>query len=257
MAGLIESHGLQLAFPIIFSVHGETLHNHFHGNRMCAGQMAVNDSGVESALHYASDITRTIPIGGRFAGPQRDLYEAVLRAHKKALAAVKPGVKWMDVHLLACRSLAEDLKAIGCMKGDLDAAVQEGAHAMFFQCGVGHMMGLDVHDMEGLGEQYVGYDSTVIRSTQFGLKSLRMGRALEPGFVMTVEPGIYMIPTLMEKWRAEGKFTDFLDYDVIEKFKTFGGIRVEDDVVVTEAGCRLLGQPIPIEIPDVEALASE
>jgi Xaa-Pro aminopeptidase len=257
MAGLVESHGLQLAFPIILSVHGETLHNHYHGNQMCAGQMAVNDSGVESALHYASDITRTIPIGGTFVGPQRELYQAVLRAHKKALAFVKPGVKWMDVHLLACRSLAEDLKAIGCMKGDLDAAVREGAHAMFFQCGVGHMMGLDVHDMEGLGEQHVGYDATVTRSTQFGLKSLRMGRALEPGFVMTVEPGIYMIPTLMDKWRAEGKFTDFLNYDVIEQFKSFGGIRVEDDVVVTESGCRVLGTPIPIEMAEVEALASE
>ena len=180
----------------------------------------------------------------------------MLRAHKKALAATKPGVKWMDVHLLACRSLAEDLKAIGCMKGDLDEAVKAGAHAMFFQCGLGHMMGYDVHDMEGLGEFYVGYDAPgLTRSTQFGLKSLRMGRALEPGFVMTVEPGIYMIPTLMDKWRAEGKFTDFLNYDVIDKFRGFGGIRVEDDVVVTETGCRILGKRIPIEMADVEALA--
>jgi Xaa-Pro aminopeptidase len=185
------------------------------------------------------------------------LYQAVLRAHKKALAAAKPGVKWMDVHLLGCRSLAEDLKTIGCMKGDLDAAVQAGAHAMFFQCGLGHMMGFDVHDMEGLGEQHVGYDPTVTRSTQFGLKSLRMGRALEPGFVMTVEPGIYMIPTLMDKWKAEGRFTDFLNYDVINRFRTFGGIRVEDDVLVTETGCRVLGKPIPIEMADVEALAGQ
>jgi len=255
MAGLVESRGSQLAFPIIFSVHGETLHNHYHGNRMEAGQMAVNDCGADSPLHYASDITRTIPIGGKFVGPQKDLYQAVLRAHKRALAATRPGVKWMDVHLLACRSLAEDLKAIGCMKGDLDAAVQAGAHAMFFQCGLGHMMGFDVHDMEGLGEQYVGYDPTVTRSTQFGLKSLRMGRPLEPGFVMTVEPGIYMIPTLMDKWKAEGKFTDFLNYDAIARFRAFGGIRVEDDVVVTETGCRVLGKPIPIEMADVEALA--
>jgi Xaa-Pro aminopeptidase len=257
MAGLVEAHGRQLAFPIIFSVHGETLHNHYHGNRMEAGRMAVNDCGADSPLHYASDLTRTIPIGGRFVGPQRDLYQAVLRAHEKALAATRPGVKWMDVHLLACRSLAEDLKAIGCMKGDLDEAVTAGAHAMFFQCGLGHMMGYDVHDMEGLGEFYVGYDDPgVTRSTQFGLKSLRMGRALEPGFVMTVEPGIYMIPTLMDKWRAEGKFTDFLNYDVIEKFRGFGGIRVEDDVVVTETGCRILGKRVPIEMAEVEALAS-
>jgi Xaa-Pro aminopeptidase len=255
IAGLVESRGAQLAFPIIFSVHGETLHNHAHGNRMEAGQMAVNDSGAESSMHYASDITRTIPIGGKFTGPQRDLYDAVLRAHKKALAATKPGVKWMDVHLLACRSLAEDLKALGCMKGDLDEAVKAGAHAMFFQCGLGHMMGFDVHDMEGLGEQHVGYNESVARSTQFGMKSLRMGRALEPGFVMTVEPGIYMIPTLMDKWRAEGRFTDFLNYDAIDKFRGFGGIRVEDDVVVTETGCRVLGKPIPIEREEVEALA--
>jgi Xaa-Pro aminopeptidase len=255
MAGLVESRGAQLSFPIIFSIHGETLHNPSHGNLMQAGQMAVNDSGADSPLHYASDITRTIPIGGRFAGPQRDLYQAVLRAHKRALSAARPGVKWLDVHLSACRSLAEDLKAIGCMKGDLDAAVREGAHAMFFQCGVGHMMGLDVHDMEGLGEQHVGYDETVTRSTQFGLKSLRMGRALEPGFVMTVEPGIYMIPTLMDKWRAEGKFLDFLNYDVIDTFRGFGGIRVEDDILVTDTGCRVLGQPIPIEIDEVETLA--
>ncbi len=218
--------------------------------------MAVNDSGAESPLRYAGDITRTIPIGGKFTGPQRELYTAVLRAHRKAIAATKPGVKWMDVHLLACRSLAEDLKAIGCMKGDLDAAVKAGAHAMFFQCGLGHMMGLDVHDMEGLGEQYVGYDETVSRNPQFGIKSLRMGRALESGMVMTVEPGIYMIPTLMDLWKAEGKFKDFLNYDVIEKFRGFGGIRVEEDVVVTDTGCRILGKPIPIEMADVEALAS-
>ena len=256
IAGLAESRDVHLSFPIIFSVHGETLHNHAHGNLMKAGQMAVNDSGAESPLRYAGDITRTIPIGGKFIGPQRELYTAVLRAHRTAIAATKPGVKWMDVHLLACRSLAEDLKAIGCMKGDLDAAVRAGAHAMFFQCGLGHMMGLDVHDMEGLGEQYVGYDETVARNPQFGIKSLRMGRALEAGMVMTVEPGIYMIPTLMDLWKAEGKFRDFLNYDVIEKFRGFGGIRVEEDVVVTDSGCRILGKPIPIEMADVEALAS-
>jgi Xaa-Pro aminopeptidase len=256
MTGLVESHDVHLAFPIIFSIHGETLHNHAHHNQMAAGQMAVNDSGAESPGRYAGDITRTIPIGGRFEGPQRDLYSSVLAAQEKAIEAVKPGVPFKEIHLLACRSLAADLQAMGCMKGDVDEAVAAGAHAMFFQCGLGHMLGLDVHDMEGIGEQYVGYDETVTRSTQFGLKSLRMGRALEPGFVMTVEPGVYMIPTLMDKWRAEGKFTDFLNYDVIDKFRGFGGIRVEDDVVVTETGSRVLGKPIPIEMADVESLAS-
>lgn len=255
MEGLVASRGVAMAFPVIFSVHGETLHNHDHGNRMEAGQMAVNDSGAESPLHYASDITRTIPIGGRFEGPQRELYLAVHRAQKQAIAAVRPGARFRDVHLLACRSLADDLKAMGLMKGNLDAAVEQGAQGMFFQCGLGHMMGLDVHDMEGLGEQHVGYDASVQRSTQFGLKSLRMARPLEPGMVMTVEPGIYMIPVLMDRWRAEGKYTEFLDYDAIERFRAFGGIRVEDDVLVTETGHRVLGPAIPIDIDEVEALA--
>jgi Xaa-Pro aminopeptidase len=241
-----------LAFPIIFSIHGETLHNHEHGNLMQAGQMAVNDSGAESEGHYAADITRTIPIGGCFQGVQRDLYQAVVRAQKKAIEATRPGVPFKAVHLLACRSLAGDLKDLGLMRGDLDAAVEAGAHALFFQCGLGHMLGLDVHDMEGLGEQYVGYDETVQRSPQFGLKSLRMARALQPGFVMTVEPGLYFIPQLIDSWAAEKRFEEFINYETVQRFRDAGGIRVEDDVVVTENGCRILGRPIPTSIEDVE-----
>ncbi len=256
MAGLVASRDAHLAFPIIFSIHGETLHNHSHVNRMDAGQMAVNDSGADSPLHYASDITRTIPIGGRFTGVQRDLYQTVLKAQRRAMEATRPGVPFKEVHLLACRTLAEDLKAMGLMKGDIHAAVVAGAHALFFQCGLGHMMGLDVHDMEGLGEQYVGYDETVSRSPQFGLKSLRMARKLEPGMVMTVEPGIYVIPQLIDLWKAETKFAEFIDYDAVEKLRGFGGIRVEDNVVVTETGCRLLGPHIPIDIDEVEQLAA-
>jgi Xaa-Pro aminopeptidase len=256
MEGLVVSKDVRLAFPIIFSIHGETLHNHSHGNRMEAGQMAVNDSGAESPLHYASDITRTIPIGGKFVGAQRDLYLAVRRAQVRAMDAIKPGVKHKDVHLLACRSLAEDLKALGCMRGDLDAAVQAGAHALFFQCGLGHMMGFDVHDMEGIGEQYVGYDETVERSQQFGLRSLRLGRRLQPGFVVTTEPGVYLIPELIDMWKAENRFSEFINYEVVEKFRRFGGIRIEDNVLVTETGRRVLGPPIPVEIDEVERLAS-
>lgn len=256
MEGLALSRGVPLAFPIIFSVHGETLHNHYHGNRMEAGQMAVNDSGAESPLGYAGDITRTIPIGGRFVGVQRDMYLSVLNAQKRAIDAVRPGRPFKEIHLLACRSLASDLKDLGCMKGDVDEAVAAGAHAMFFQCGLGHMLGLDVHDMESLGEQYVGYDATVERDPRFGIKSLRMARPLEPGFVITVEPGIYMIPQLMDRWRAEGRFTDFINYQALDKFRTFGGIRIEDDVVVTEDGCRVLGPPIPKEIDEVEELSA-
>ncbi|MGE5361150.1 MAG: aminopeptidase P family protein [Bacteroidales bacterium] len=257
MHGLVVARGVQLAFPIIFSIHGETLHNHEHGNRMQAGQMAVNDCGAEADSRYAADITRTIPIGGCFQGVQRDLYQAVVRAQQQAVAAIKPGVPFKRIHLLACRSLAEDLKALGLMRGDLDAAVEAGAHALFFQCGLGHMMGLDVHDMEGLGEQYVGYDETVQRSPQFGLKSLRMARALQPGFVMTVEPGLYFIPQLMDLWGAEQRFSEFINYEEVEKFRHAGGIRVEDDVVVTETGCRVIGQPIPLTLEDVEAECSK
>ncbi len=256
MHGLALAEGAQLAFPIIFSVHGETLHNHEHGNLMRSGEMAVNDSGAEAESHYAADITRTIPIGGCFAGMQRDLYQAVLRAQQKAFDAIRPGVPFKDVHLLACRSLAGDLKDLGLMKGDLDEAVAAGAHALFFQCGLGHMMGLDVHDMEGLGEQYVGYDDTVQRSPQFGLKSLRMARALQPGFVMTVEPGLYFIPHLIDLWSAERRFSDFIDYQAVERFRRAGGIRVEDDVVVTESGCLVLGPPIPRTLEEVEREAS-
>jgi Xaa-Pro aminopeptidase len=256
MEGVVVSKGVRLAFPIIFSIHGETLHNHHHGNRMEAGQMAVNDCGAESPLHYAADITRTIPIGGKFVGPQRDLYLAVRRAQVRAMDAIKPGVKHRDVHLLACRSLAEDLKTLGCMRGDLDAAVEVGAHALFFQCGLGHMMGFDVHDMEGIGEQYIGYDETVQRSQQFGLRSLRLGRVLQPGFVVTTEPGVYFIPELIDMWKAQNRFPEFINYDVVEKFRRFGGIRIEDDVVVTEIGHRVLGPPIPAEIDEVESLAA-
>jgi len=248
-----KANGCDLSFPIICSVHGETLHNHHHANLMQEGDVMVLDSGVETPNKYASDITRTIPIGGTFVGPQRDLYQAVLRAHKKALAAAKPGVKWMDVHLLACRSLAEDLKAIGCMKGDLDAAVQAGAHAMFFQCGLGHMMGLDVHDMENLGEVWVGYQG-LPKSTQFGLKSLRLARPLEPGFVLTVEPGIYFIPELIRRWKAEQRFADFICYDRLEAFADFGGARIEENLLVTPDGHRILGKPRPRTVEEVEAV---
>jgi Xaa-Pro aminopeptidase len=256
MEGLVISKGAYLAFPTIFSVHGETLHNHYHGNLMKAGDMAVNDSGAESALHYASDITRTIPIGGKFSQRQQEIYRIVLDTQEKAMAAVKPGVKFKDVHLLACKSLASGLKELGLMKGNVDEAVAAGAHALFFQCGLGHMMGLDVHDMEDLGEDFVGYDEETSRSTQFGLRSLRLAKKLQPGFVVTVEPGLYFIPQLIDMWKAENKFSQYLNYATAEKFKDFGGVRIEDDVLVVENGHRVLGRPIPKTIAEVEALAS-
>ncbi len=240
------------AFPVIFTVHGETLHNHYYGNKMTDGRLVVNDSGAESAAGYAADITRTFPVNGKFSQQQREIYEIVLKAEKSCIEAVKPGINNREIHLLAASIIAEGLKSIGLMKGDIRQAVEQGAHALFFPHGIGHMMGLDVHDMENLGENYVGYDDQNTRSSQFGLASLRLAKILEPGFVLTVEPGIYFIPALIDKWRSEGKHSAFINYPAIEKYRTFGGIRIEDDIVVTKNGHRIIGKSIPKEIDEVE-----
>jgi len=252
MEGIALSRGGRLSFPTIFSVHGETLHNHYHGNLMKAGDIAVNDSGAETALGYASDITRTIPISGKFSQRQREIYSIVFDAQRKAIEAVAPGVEFRNVHRLAGKILVSGLKDLGLVKGDIDEAVDAGVHTLFFQCGLGHMMGLDVHDMEGLGEDYVGYTDTIKRNPEFGWRSLRLGKALEPGYVITVEPGIYFIPELIERWKAENKCAQFIDYKAVEKYKDFGGVRIEDDILVTESGYQELGKPIPRTIDEVE-----
>ena len=205
-------------------------------------------------MHYASDITRTVPVGGVFSERQRPVYQAVLDALVKATEVLRPGLPYRDAHLLAAEVIAAGLKDIGLMKGDVKEAVSRGAHALFFPHGLGHMMGLDVHDMEGLGENYVGYDDEIRRSDQFGLAYLRMGRRLQEGFVMTVEPGCYFIPPLIEQWKAEGRHKDFINYNMVDTYKDFGGIRIEDDVLITADGHRLLGSPIPKTISDVEVI---
>ena len=256
MEAVVLSHGSSLSFPTIFSIHGETLHNHNYDNQMQSGDMVVNDSGVESPLHYASDITRTVPVSGKFSQRQKEIYAIVLNAQERAIEAIKPGVEFRDIHLLACRILASGLKDIGLMKGDIEQAVRAGAHTLFFQCGLGHMLGLDVHDMEGLGEEYVGYTDTIKRNPEFGFKSLRLAKALEPGFVITVEPGIYFIPELIDRWKAEQKNSQYISYELLEKYRDFGGIRIEDDVLVTETGHRVLGRKIPKTISEVEEMSS-
>jgi Xaa-Pro aminopeptidase len=248
-----KARGCDLSFPIICSVHGETLHNHHHGNRMAAGDIFVLDSGVETPNKYASDITRTIPVDGTFTTQQRTVYEMVLRAQTTALAAIRPGVTYKSVHLLAARSFATDLKAAGLLKGDVDDAVAAGAHAMFFPHGLGHMLGLDVHDLENIGEAYVGYEPGLERSSQFGLGYLRLARTLQPGFVLTVEPGLYFIPQLIDQWKAEKTNEAFINFAEVEKYRNARGYRIEDDVVVTETGSRILGNPIPKTVADVEA----
>ena len=257
MEGLALSLGNGLAFPTIFSRHGETLHNHYHGNKLQEGDLVVNDSGAETAMHYAGDITRTFPVSGKFTPQQKAIYEIVLISQLTAISEIKPGRNYKDVHLKTATVIAEGLKALGFMKGNVKAAVEAGAHALFFPHGLGHLMGLDVHDMENFGENNIGYDEKNKRSTQFGLKYLRFSRPLVPGIVLTVEPGIYFIPQLIDKWQSEKKFTEFINYKRVNQFRSFGGIRIEDDIVVTKNGCRVLGKPIPKAVEDVEAVASD
>lgn len=241
---VIES-GFSLSFPMIITVNGQILHNHKQHNILKAGQMLLCDCGAEGSMGYAGDLTRTFPVGDAFNQNQKEIYEIVLNAHETAIKSLRPGILFKDVHLLACESLAEGLRSIGLMKGDIKEAVNLGAHALFFPCGLGHMLGLDVHDMEDLGEQYIGYTEDLKQSAQFGLKSLRLGRKLEEGFVITVEPGIYFIPDLIHQWRSLKKFEQFICYSKLEKYLDFGGIRIEDDFEITAQGSRLLGNYLP------------
>ena len=254
--GLVSSHGSALAFPIIFSKHGEVLHNHKHGNTLETGDLVILDAGANSQTHYASDITRSFPIGAPFNDRQKQVYETVLRAQMDSIAAVEPETRFEDVHLLACKRLTEGLQEMGLMKGGVEESVTAGAHALFFPHGLGHMMGLDVHDMEGLSEDLVGYGDEAERSPQFGRRSLRLARALKPSFVVTIEPGLYLIPDLIDQWREENRHPDFIEYENLDSWKDFGGVRIEDDVLVTADGHRVLGEPIPKTIEDVERLTT-
>ncbi len=248
--------GGQLAFPVIATIHGETLHNHGHGHTLASGNLFLLDAGAETGLHYAGDLTSTFPVDRTFTPRQRDVYEVVLTAHLAAVAACRPGVRFRDVHRVSCRTLAEGLKGLGLMQGDPDEAVAQGAHALFFQCGTGHMLGLDVHDMEDLGEVWVGYEGEP-KSLQFGLKSLRLARPLQPGFIFTVEPGLYFIPELIRRWQAERKLEAFIDYDAVESYLDFGGVRIEENIEVTPEGNRILGKWRPRTIAEVEAVRAQ
>jgi Xaa-Pro aminopeptidase len=256
LEGIALSKGGGTSFPIILSINGQTLHNHSHGNILVKGKMMVTDAGAETALHYASDITRTTPVGGKFSEKQKDIYEIVLKANTEAINATKPGISNRDLHFMACRIIATEMKSLGLMKGDVDEAVAAGAHALFMPHGLGHMMGLDVHDMEALGENFVGYSDEVKRSDQFGTRFLRFALPYKPGHVFTVEPGCYFIPELIEKWKSEGKFKDFINYSKIEDYMSIGGIRIEDNVLITDKGHKLLGKPIPKTIEEIESVCT-
>lgn len=253
MEGIAISQGLMPSFPIILSQNGETLHNHSHHQILTDGRLIVIDAGAETNSNYCSDFTRTIPSSGKFTTRQKEIYDIVAAANNHVIEISRPGISYTDVHLSMARIMAQGLKDLNILKGDVDEIVANGAQALMMPHGLGHNMGMDVHDMEDLGENYVGYDDKYKRSTQFGLGSLRMGKMLEKGHVITDEPGIYFIPALIEKWKNEGTNAQFINFDVLEKYYDFGGIRLEDDILITDEGCRLLGSKrLPITTEDVE-----
>ncbi len=252
--GVAHSLGSKVSFATIFSQHGEIMHGNPSLAPLEAGRLALCDAGAETMSNYCSDNTRTYPVSGKFTQRQLEIYSIVEACHDYVLQVARPGVKWYDVHMAVCRLMTDRLKELGLMRGDTEEAVRAGAHAMFLPHGLGHMMGMDVHDMEGLGQRYVGFDDEIQPSTQFGTNCLRLGRRLQEGFVVTDEPGIYFIPALIDDWRASGHCKEFLNFDMLETYKDFGGIRIEDDVLITADGCRFLGKDrIPYHPADVEA----
>ena len=253
MNRVAESNNCELSFATIATINGQTLHNHYHGNKVKPGDLFLIDAGAEVESGYAGDMSSTIPADKKFTTRQREVYEIQNAMHLESVKALRPGIPYMDVYELSARVMVDGMKTLGLMKGNTEDAVREGAHALFYPHGLGHMMGLDVHDMENLGEIWVGYNGQP-KSTQFGRKSQRLAIPLEPGFVHTVEPGIYFIPALIDMWKAEKKFTNFINYDKVETYKDFGGIRNEEDYLITETGARRLGKKIPLTPEEVEAL---
>lgn len=253
LEAVAQANGCRISFPTITTVNGQTLHNHYHGNLINEGDMVLIDAGAETEMGYCGDMSSTVCAGKTFTTRQKEVYDIQVASHLAAVNALKPGIPFKDVYELSCRVICEGMKSLGLMKGDPAEAVAAGAHAMFFPCGLGHMMGMDVHDMENLGEVWVGYDGQR-KSTQFGRKSLRLARPLEPGFVLTIEPGIYFIPELIDLWKSENRFTDFICYDKLEPYRDFTGLRNEEDYLITETGARRLGKRIPLTTEEVEAL---
>lgn len=251
--GIAKAHHGTMAYHPIFSVNGHVLHNHYHGNQLKNGQWIVADLGAEAPSGYASDLTRTWPVSGKFSDTQKEIYQTVLAAYQRAVEALRPGITYRECHLLAWETIAEGLKNMGVLKGDPAEMAQLGVPGLFMPHGLGHMIGLDVHDMENLGEQFVGYAEHQERSTLLGLRSLRLAKQLEQGFVLTVEPGIYFIPPLIERWENTGMFKDFIQYDRLKQLQGEGGCRIEDNYLITHDGSRKLGPHVPQSIAEVEA----
>lgn len=253
MRSVLGRHGLQEAYQPVFTRHGEVLHNMEYNSRLEPGNLVVNDAGASSTLGYASDVTRTLPVGGKFLPQQRELYELLVRVQEQAIASMRPGERFFDVHCNAALQMVAGMTDLGFFKGEARQVVESGAYALCFPHGLGHQLGLDVHDMESLGEDYVGYDQEVSRSGLFGLCNLRMGKRLKPGMVLTVEPGIYFIPNLIKQWQAEKRHADFICYERFNAYAGFGGMRVEDVVAIGEISARVLGPGIPKLADEVEA----
>ena len=253
--GVANSYGSMVSFPTIFSQHGEIMHGNPSMAELKDGRLVLCDCGGETINHYCSDNTRTFPVNGKYTQRQLDIYNVVVEAHDAVLELAKPGIKYADVHFAICRIIFNRMKELGLAKGDTDAAIAAGAHAMFLPHGLGHMMGMDVHDMEALGQIYVGFDEeTRPNLEQFGTNCLRMGRRLQEGFVVTDEPGIYFIPALIDEWREKKHCSEYLNFDKLDAYKDFGGIRLEDDILITKDGCRFIGKDrIPYLPKDVEA----
>ena len=251
--GIANAYGCMVSFQTIATQHGEVMHGNPSPAKLEAGRLMLVDAGAETNENYCSDNTRTTPVSGVFTQKQKDIYNIVVECHDHVLEVAKPGVKWWDVHFAVCRIITERLQQLGLMKGDVEESLKAGAHAMFLPHGLGHSMGMDVHDMEGLGQVYVGFDKEVRPSTQFGTNALRFGRRLQKGFVVTDEPGIYFIPALIDDRKKNGTNAQFLNFDKIDEYRDFGGIRIEDDVLITDEGCRFIGSKrIPYHVEDVE-----
>jgi Xaa-Pro aminopeptidase len=253
VAEVAYTNDYRLSFPIIATVNGQTLHNHYHGNQIQSGDMLLLDAGAETGMGYAGDITSTIPAAPTFTARQKEIYDLSVTAHEAAVAILRPGIRFEEVYDQALIVIMDGLKEMGFVKGDTREAVQAGAAALFMPCGLGHLMGLDVHDMENLGEVYVGYNGRP-KSTQFGRKSLRLGRELEAGFVLTIEPGIYFIPELIDLWKSTNRFAEYINYEKVITYKDFRGVRNEQDYLITPHGARLLGKKIPVRAEEIEAL---
>jgi Xaa-Pro aminopeptidase len=252
--GTAKRLGGELAYPAILSINGQTLHNHYHGNELTSGRLVLNDSGVELEMGYCGDITRTFPVDKKFTQQQREIYEIVLEMEELVIESLKPGIQYRDCHIASNRLMLNKFKDLGIVNGDVEEMLEAGVGGMFMPHGLGHMIGLDVHDMEDLGEKFVGYNKDIERSAQMGLKSLRLAKELAEGFVITVEPGIYFIPQLIDKLKADKQYLDFVNYDKLEQYRDFGGIRIEDDILITKDGYQVLGEHIPKTVAEIEDL---